>query len=80
MSRATVREACEAIGAVRVGRGQYAYRDDAAREVYVSSGQDMLELARRLRRDPDAYSRWCGDTISRVATAAERAAWDAVVS
>jgi len=72
--------AIDHLGAVRVGRGEYAYRDDYMRRLYVSDSADLRDLGRKLRRgERDAYSVWCSQTLSERATKAQRAKYEGVV-
>ena len=43
----------------------YKYFDDASRKYWLVSEGDVEDLGRRLQADEsDAYSLWCGDTVS----------------
>lgn len=66
--------ATQYLAAVRIGRTEYAYYDDATQDWWVAESHELRDLGRRLqRREPDAYSCWCADTLSRRMTTAERA-------
>jgi len=62
-----LQRAAKHIGAVSVGRGQWAHYADETRRYYVVTGHELRELCDYLD-DPDpqisrdAYSHWCSST------------------
>lgn len=55
-----VRDAVEALDAVELGDGKYAYLASETARWYAVSEADMLDLGKMLSSaEPDAYSQWC---------------------
>ncbi len=53
-------------------RELYLYRDDATREWYMATGEEMDMLADMLAADvDDAYSIWCSNTVPRLVDVAD---------
>ena len=72
MTRAQrIDRAAASIGAERVSRCRWQYRDDATRRDYAATAGELLQLS-RMMDDPryagDAYSHWCAATTAREVT------------
>ena len=66
-----IERAAASIGAERVSRCRWQYRDDATRRDYLATTGELLRLARYMddpRYAGDAYSHWCAATTAREVT------------